>query len=66
MFSDRDTDLGLGSPLARTTHHHREATDLTSPPCYAAAMIHDLIMAFLVACTAVIASEVLTRIWDYF
>jgi hypothetical protein len=29
-------------------------------------MIHDLITAFLVAFAAVIASELLTRIWDYF
>jgi hypothetical protein len=29
-------------------------------------MIHDLITAFLVAFGAVIASETLTRIWEYF
>jgi hypothetical protein len=33
-------------------------------PCYADAMIHDLITSFLVAFAAVTASEVLTRIWE--
>ena len=36
----------------------------TWPLCYPASMIYDLITAFLVACTAVLASEVLTRIWE--
>jgi len=29
-------------------------------------MIHDLITAFVVACAAVTASELLTEIWEYF
>jgi hypothetical protein len=29
-------------------------------------MIHDLIAAFLAAIAAVLASEVLTRIWEWF
>ena len=29
-------------------------------------MIHDLITAFLVAFAAVLASEVMIRIWEYF
>jgi len=29
-------------------------------------MMHDLITAFLVACTVVTLAEVLTRIWEYF
>jgi hypothetical protein len=29
-------------------------------------MIHDLIKAFLVAFAAVLASALLTRIWEYF
>jgi hypothetical protein len=29
-------------------------------------MIHDLITAILAAFTAILASEVLTRIWEYF
>ena len=33
-------------------------------PCYPAAMIHDLVTAFLVAFAAVVASETLTRIWE--
>jgi hypothetical protein len=39
---------------------------LTSHPCYAAAMIHDLITAIMVTSAAVLASELLVRIWDYF
>jgi len=35
-------------------------------PCYAAAMIHDLITAIMVTSAAVLASELLVRIWDYF
>jgi hypothetical protein len=29
-------------------------------------MIHDLVTAFLVAFAAVLASAVMTRIWEYF
>jgi hypothetical protein len=38
----------------------------TNDSCYLTGVIHDLITAFLVACTAILASEVLTRIWESF
>ena len=39
---------------------------VSTDPCYAAAMIHDLITAIMVTSAAVLASELLVRIWDYF
>jgi hypothetical protein len=39
---------------------------LSSHPCYAAAMIHDLITAIMVTSAAVLASELLGRVWEFF
>ena len=56
--------------LSRTTTpkppSRRPAGVLTSHPCYAAAMIRDLITAIIVTSAAFLASELLVRIWDYF
>jgi hypothetical protein len=55
-------DLNSRPARARDCQHREPASAvLHCPP-----VIHDLVTAFLVAFAAVTASELLTRIWDYF
>jgi hypothetical protein len=37
-----------------------------SHPCYAAAMINDLVTALLVTSAAVIGTELLVKLWEFF
>jgi hypothetical protein len=59
--------VGRRLPRLSTTLQPAVPADvLTSHPCYAAAMIHDLITAIMVTSAAVLASELLVRVWEFF
>ncbi|MFZ0027177.1 MAG: hypothetical protein WAK72_13400, partial [Pseudolabrys sp.] len=47
-----------------TTNPPRRCSD--KPPVLCCAMIHDLITAIMVTSAAVLASELLVRMWEYF